>query len=148
MSNGKTSSAQSSGSINKEGKDDFLYIPSSVNTPPPGFLLSDSSLIHGERISRAATASAPPTSIFGNFDRFGSNFGLDEGRPTRIMQRPSGLDGNSLISMDDDPIFTKSRTMSYNNLVAALGEGLAESMGNSLNESKHQHKTDLLPLPR
>jgi|AntRauTorckE5430_2_1112549.scaffolds.fasta_scaffold01827_4 hypothetical protein len=104
---------------------DTLDMRSSLSTPPPGFSVLADSRFHGEKLSmsRAAAASAPPTSLFtnGNAD-FKSMFDYQIGE-----------DG-----------YTKSRTMSYNNLAEALGEGLAECMGESLNESDHKIKAELL----
>jgi len=104
---------------------DTLDMRSSLSTPPPGFGLIADSRFHGEKlsISRAAAASAPPTSLFMN-----GNAGFRS-----MFDNQIGEDG-----------FTKSRTMSYNNLAEALGEGLAECMGESLNESKHKIKAELL----
>jgi hypothetical protein len=130
-----------SGSILKD-KDGALYVPSSVNTPPPGFALPDTALFHGTNISRSAAASAPPTSLFGTeqFLNLRGAFNNDRERAPRIRQIPS-LDVNNLTLGDADPIFAKSRTMSYDNLAMALGEGLAECMGDSLNENNKQSQT-------
>lgn len=135
---------------------DALDRHSSLSTPPPGFDLLDARF-HGEKLSRsrAAAASAPPTSLFANGGAdFESLFGIaigEDGRPPRMMQRPAtstrgrSSDGiTSIVDEDEDTTFTKSRTMSYNNLVLALGEGLAECMGDSLNESEHRLRNDFL----
>ena len=132
----------SSGSIliDKEGS---LRVPSSVNTPPPGFSLSDANLFYGGNISRSAAASAPPTSLFGTEFNFNDAVGNGNGeRAPRIRQIPlSDVDN----ATTDDPIFAKSRTMSYNNLAMALGEGLAECMVDSLDDSKQQTRERDMP---
>ena len=143
------------GSILK-AKDGSLYVPSAVATPPPGFSLSDANLFHGRNITRSAAASAPPNSLFGTSLLFDGALDVegDRERAPRIRQIPDltlsslgggggGANGNS------NPIFTKSRTMSYTNLANALGEGLAECMGDSLlNDSSKQRGLNLASLPR
>ena len=118
---------------------DLLGMRSSLNTPPPGFGLGDFASFHGQNLTarRAAAASAPPTSLFANnlfdsnftslpddFDRFSNKDIAD-----KDSYRMNLLQGKN---QDDKP-----RTMSYNNLAAALGEGLAESMGHSLVDSNN-----------
>ncbi len=131
------------GSILK-AKDGSLYVPSSVATPPPGFSFSDANLFHGRNVSRSAAASAPPTSLFGTSLLFDGALDVegDRERAPRIRQIPDltlsslrgdgGDGGDGGADGSSDPVFTKSRTMSYTNLANALGEGLAECMGDSL----------------
>jgi len=141
----------SPGSILQGAKDKFLQVHSSIRTPPPGFAL-DAARFYGENVRRAAAASAPPMSFLGvdgdNSVR-SHHAVLDDGQPPRVMQRFSSGESNGLSAIDDeDPIFAKSRTMSYNNLALALGEGLAECMGDSLSDSRHPQFSDFLSSSR
>lgn len=107
---------------------------SSISSPPPGFSLLDPARFHGENLKRAAAASAPPTSLFSN--SFDLTFDASD-QYTRIS-------GKNSTDHDNSSSGRKLRTMSYNNLAAALGEGLAECMGESLVDSMHKKRYDLL----
>ncbi len=112
-------------------KGDHNHIRSSVRTPPPGFSRPDAALLYGSSLDRSAAASAPPSSLFSNdfdIDRAGSYHFRDD------LQRSNN--GSFSINGETSRFLEglQQRTMSYNNLAEVLGEGLAESMGDSLED--------------
>lgn len=128
--NHETKTAESNNKGNPGGLADMK---SSIGSPPPGFSLLDPARFHGENISRAAAASAPPTSLFSN--SYDLTFDSSD-KYARISGHSS--------SEHESSATRKLRTMSYNNLAAALGEGLAECMGESLLDSIHKKRYDLI----
>lgn len=121
------------GSSNIGNPDVIADMKSSISSPPPGFNLLDPARFHGEHISRTAAASAPPTSLFSN--SFDLNFDSSD--------KYGRLSGHNSSEYESSSA-RKLRTMSYNNLAAALGEGLAECMGESLVDSIHKKRYDLM----
>lgn len=111
--------------------DQFSYVHSFVRTPPPGFTMDPagtSGLTFGNP-SRAGAGSAPPQSLISEeFKTIRSLPSLSNDvnghDPLRMMLRPNDENG---------------RSTSFVNLAAALGEGLAESIGDSLKESKEEN---------
>lgn len=124
---------KTAGSNNKGNSGELADMKSSISSPPPGFNLLDPARFHGENISRAAAASAPPTSLFSN------SFDLTVDSSDKYAR----LSGHTS-SENESSSARKLRTMSYNNLAAALGEGLAECMGESLLDSIHKKRYDLM----
>lgn len=135
-------------------QDELRRLNSSV---PPGFSargFSDSSArLYGENLSRATASSAPPTSF--KFADLRSEFIYADVTSHNDLGPQSGgnvlLNGEnkstSLISNIDTAKET-SRTMSYSNLAMALGEDLAEYIGEStddinLNDSRHSTVPEL-----
>lgn len=116
--------------------DHHVSIRSSVRTPPPGFARSDAALLYGSSLNRAAAASAPPSSLFSD------SFGVDRSASYLLRDDFQRLSNGSLSSNvgvnGDSSRFSdglQQRTMSFNNIAEVLGEGLAESMGDSLEDS-------------
>ena len=137
----------------KNGDDGYLYVHSAVRTPPPpGFSLSDGIGLLGE--NRKGAESAPPIafglettneeseSIFsrtpgdGKGSAFGQSLHMDR---MRMMQRPISQYGELLRPSDlgdHESRRIPARSSSFTNLAAVLGEGLAESMGDSLQDEQ------------
>lgn len=139
---------------------DYLRVHSAVGTPPPGFVRSKNSsesLYGQDRADPAKSAPPPPgfsqkmnpqnartSSDSGSVDVNGITDRLQMINPN--MHHPEGL----LLPSDFCPGSTsegsdKIRSKSYVNLAVALGEGLAESMGDSLFDGRRNwKKTDNL----
>jgi hypothetical protein len=108
------------------------YVYSFVQTPPPGFTLdkiNTNSSFDGN--NRTGAGSAPPRSFvtdeFMAVKKTSSQCYQFNGHDQlRIMLRPNDENG---------------RSTSFVNLAAALGEGLAESIGDSLKDI-HQEQSD------
>lgn len=130
--------------------EEISRMTNSIKTPPPpGFAsggFSDSTArFYGENLSRAAASSAPPTSF--QFSDLSSGFLPKQDIFHRNVDRQNGdsagLTGNDFLQIDNiDSAKETLRTMSYNNLAMALGEDLAEYIGEStddinLNDSRH-----------
>jgi hypothetical protein len=136
--------------------DEISHMIKSIETPPPpGFAsggFSDSTArFYGENLSRAAAASAPPTSF--QFSDLSSEFLRSHDLSQRELggkdSNSAGFIGNGSIQIDNiDSAKETLRTMSYNNLAMALGEDLAEYIGEStdeinLNDSRHSFVGEL-----
>lgn len=118
-------------SLSNRGSNSYVY--SLVQTPPPGFTLgrldTNSSL---DGSNRTGAGSAPPRSFV--TDEFmttknslSQGYQFNSHDQLRIMLRPNDENG---------------RSTSFVNLAAALGEGLAESIGDSLKDN-HQEQSDI-----
>lgn len=145
-----TEMASQAASTRNKMSEDINRMTNSIKTPPPpGFAsggFSDSTArFYGENLSRAAASSAPPTSF--QFSDLSTEFlrAQDMSQRNQVRQNgdSSGLIGNGSFQIDDiDSAKETLRTMSYNNLAMALGEDLAEYIGEStddinLNDSRH-----------
>ena len=137
----------------KKDDDDFLYVYSAVRTPPPpGFSLADGLMLMGE--NRKGAESAPPIgfglrtstsdeSAFPDSTKSSeADSMLGSGPPShmRMMQRPAAQHGDFLQPSENDIIGggrESTRSSSFTNLAAVLGQGLAESIGDSLQD---EHK--------
>ena len=141
--------------------DGYLYVHSAVRTPPPpGFSLSDGFGLLGE--NRKGAESAPPiafrletNALDENSESIFSRTLGDDGKESafgqsshmngmRMMQRPISQNGELLQPSDLGVNGTRrvpARSSSFTNLAAVLGQGLAESMGDSLQD---EHKTNRL----
>ena len=122
--------------------DEFSYVHSKVRTPPPpGFAVNDGTTT-SYKYDRTGAGSAPPRSLISD------GISLDEICSSRIheddaddisgyhdhlrmMQRRAAGDYQIKIKNANE------RSSSFVNLAAALGEGLAESIGDSIAENKH-----------
>lgn len=122
---------------NNRNVSSFVHQQSQVRTPPPpGFPIDKKATFYGS--NRAGAGSAPPllltSDLITNANSFTSSLDdLSGPENLRMMLKPT--------NHDDSQVFTNvnksaqgGRTSSYVNLAAALGEGLAESMGDSLEE--------------
>lgn len=124
---------------------EFSYVYSQVKTPPPPGFSVDSKVLFDSIINnRAGAGSAPPgafmshgISLLGNdSDNPSSDF---SGFPThdhlRMMLRPTD---------DQSQRSANGQSSSILDLAACLGEGLAESMGDSLIDKKENSKISRL----
>ena len=140
--------------------DGYLYVHSAVRTPPPpGFSIADGFGLIGE--NRKGAESAPPigfglrtekqketsestfsrSSFTGSALASGQSSHMDR---MRMMQRPISQNGELLQPSDLGVNGTRrvsTRISSFTNLAAVLGQGLAESMGDSLQD---EHKINRL----
>ena len=120
---------------------EFSYVYSHVKTPPPpGFSLDSKISFDGIMNNRAGAGSAPPRafmsdgiSLLGDdYDNSSSQFnGFSTHDHLRMMLRPND---------DQSHRSEKGRSSSFVDLAACLGEGLAESMGDSLMDKKENSK--------
>ncbi len=118
-------------SLSNRGNNAYVY--SFVQTPPPGFTLDrldTSSSFDGN--NRTGAESAPPRSFV--TDEFvkiknslSQGYQFNGHDQLRVMLRPNDENG---------------RSTSFVNLAAALGEGLAESIGDSLKDI-YQEQSDV-----
>ena len=108
---------------------EFSYVHSAVRTPPPpGFSIDNKASFYG--YNRAGAGSAPPRSLISDGIPLGNGYSsrlddFDGHDHLRMMLRPSNNNNSD-----------KGQISSFANLAAVLGEGLAESMGDSLGEKR------------
>lgn len=134
--------------------DDHKYVYSAVRTPPPpGFSLADGLMLMGE--NRKGAESAPPIGFglrttpanendaFDFMNSLGEDATLVSGPSShmermRMMQRPIAQNRDLLQPSDliNGVGRGATRSTSFTNLAAVLGEGLAESMGDSLQDER------------
>ena len=115
----------------------FVHHQSQVRTPPPpGFPIDNRAAFYG--FNRTGAGSAPPLSltsdIITNTNTFTSTLeDLSSPENLRMRLKPTNHDDSQVVT-NGNKSAQNERTSSYVNLAAALGEGLAESMGDSLEE--------------
>jgi hypothetical protein len=135
--NNNTSNSSTIGNNNLE----FSYVHSAVRTPPPpGFSLDNKASFYGN--NRDGAGSAPPRSLISDGLGLGNGYSSHLGGLGAGGQGGQGFDGHDRLRMMLRPAgdTEKGRSSSFANLAAVLGEGLAESMGDSLVDLRNGHK--------
>lgn len=140
--------------ITTKKSDMSSFVQSHVRTPPPpGFHIDDKATFYGS--DRAGAGSAPPLSFATSFTTALDDLIIGHPENLRLMLRPTNGSSNNLEESNANQrtattttsapstaqknngvkaVAQSDRTSSYVNLAAVLGEGLAESMGDSLEE--------------